>query len=170
MNIEQLSTQLSNISDAVQILARNQITVEHHSTTIDGLVKKNSDYDQRLRDIESLIHQSCDIKAQEFNGYVKDLYTSIKETDKENREFTKYVAGALAVAGAIALGFVWNNDAGQDAKSEKLFNEVSTTLKEVKDSINIMRENLAVLSTNQTHYQEKLDNHIKEAESNENIK
>lgn len=162
MNVEQLSVQLTAINDAVQLLARSKVTLEYHSTTIEGLVKKNTDYDARLRDIESLIHQSCDIKAKEMNGYVKDLYNHIRDTDKENRDFTKYVAAALAVAGSIAIAFVWNNDANQDSNSEKVFKEFTTTLKELKDSVSSMRENLAILSTNQRHYQKKLDDHMTE--------
>ena len=166
MNVEQLSIQLTAINDAVQLLARSKVTLEYHGTTIEGLVKKNNDYDARLRDIESLIHQSCDLKSKEFNEVAKDLYDYVRSTDKDNRDFTKYVAGALAVAGSIAIAFIWNNDANQDANSEKVFKEFTVALKDLKESMSSIRENLAVLSTNQSHYQKKLDDHmIEELES-----
>lgn len=171
MNIEQLSTQIVAINDAIQILARNGTSVAQHTKEIDGLLQKTGKNDERLREIESLIHQSCELKSKEMSEQAKDIYDTMRTMNRDSKDFTKYVAAAIASVGIGMFYYVFNTITAQSAehtefeirqeeKSDKLFNEIFGVMRTIQKDVSDMKSDLAVLHTNQGHYQKKLDDHM----------
>lgn len=175
MNIDQLSTQIVAINDAIQILARSETTVQQHTKEIDSILAKTSKNDERLREIESLIHQSCEMKSKEIQEQKESIHETLDKAMERSTTFTKYVAGAITAGGIIVATWIVNKvdtqqinhaefEATQDAKADKIYNEIFTVMRDIKDDVSSMRSELAVLKTNQDHYQQTLHNHMEDEE------
>ena len=156
MTNEQISIQLISINEALQILARNNVAVEHHTHSIESIIEKNKDYDVRIRDIESLIHQSCDLKTKEMNESAKRIHERIDDIAKEGKNTSLLYTAAVATVGMILFGLVWKTDSEQDIKNDKLYTEIFSVLRNLKDDMSDIKSNLAVINTNQKHYEEEL--------------
>ena len=156
MTTEQIAIQLVNINEALQILARNNVTVEHHSHSIESIIEKNKDYDIRIRDIESLIHQSCDLKTKEMNESAKRIHERIDDVAKESKNTSLLYTAAIATVGMILFGLVWKTDSEQDANNDKLYSEIFGVLRNLQSDMSDIKSNLAVINTNQKHYEEEL--------------
>ena len=175
LNLDQLSMQIIAINDAIQILARNGTSVEQHSKEIEGLIKKTGKNDDRLREIEGLIHQSCELKGKEMQEQKETLHEHISSATERSITFTKYTVGSLAGVGILLASYLMTTmdtrdsvhtafEAKQDEKADKIYQEIFGVLREIKRSMSIIREELAVQKTNQAHYQEILHNHMEDEE------
>lgn len=176
MNIEQLSTQIVAINDAIQILARNGTSVQQHSKEIDSILKTQNKNDERIRDIENLIHQSCELKSREIQEQKENIHNTIDKAMERGTSFTKYVAAAISGIGLILFGWMYNTvstqatdhaafEATQDEKADKIFNEIFGVMREIRTDIGSMRSELAVIKNDQKHYQNQLASHMVEEEN-----
>jgi hypothetical protein len=173
MNIDQLAIQLTAINDAVQILARSNATVVAHTKDIDGLLQKTSKNDERIREIETLIHQSCELKTKEIND------TSERIDQKLSRVYDVsfgYAWKFSAVVGGVGLGMFYytfgtmdNYEANhsayektQDEKSDKIFAELFGVMRDIRNDIGAMKSDMAVIKAEQKHYQKELADHMVE--------
>lgn len=175
MNVEQLSGQIVAINDAIQILARSGTMVESHTKEIDGLLKKTTKNDERLRDIESLIHQSCEMKTKEIGEHSEKIDSKIARVYDVS---FGYAWKFSAVVGGVGLGMFYYVfgvidtttiehtafEARQEEKSDKLFNELFTVMRSIRSDLSTMKADMAVMKNNVKHYQDTLENHMKEEE------
>lgn len=175
MNLDQLSMQIVAINDAMQILARNGTSVQQHSKEIEGLIKRTGKNDDRLREIESLIHQSCELKGKEMQEQKESLHEHISSATERAITFTKYTVGSVSAIGIILAGYLLNTietkdsahtafEAKQDEKVDKIYQEIFGVLRELKDTMGDIKSELAVQKTNQVHYQEVLSDHMEDEE------
>lgn len=175
MTNEQISVQLVAINDAIQILARSGTTVQSHTKEIDNILATQKDYSERIRDIESLIHQSCDLKTKEMQEQ------SAKVDEKLGKVYDRafqYAWQFSAVVGGVGLGmfyYVFNVietktvehtafEATQEEKTDKIFSELFTVMREIRTDVSDMKADMAVMKTNVNHYQETLQGHMAEEE------
>lgn len=175
LDTDKLHMQIVAINDAIQILARSNVTVNNHEKEIGSLLQKQGTNEERLREIENLIHQSCELKTKEMNDQEKAIGIKLEKIEAKAHDYAwKYSAAIASVTLAFfyyVFSVIGDNsrehtefERTQDAKADKIYNEIFDVLRDVRTTMSDLKADVAVLTSKQENYQTILHTHMQEEE------
>jgi len=136
---KKLESTTENINEAIQILARSQVTIEHHSEQISAISKKVDNLEKRERVIEDALHVKCETHKDnittKYDKEVKDIYIKVDdEIDKQDGKGMKRFLLSLGIL-SVVFGYMYLDLNSAKDTSEKQYNIIITKLDELKKDV-----------------------------------
>ena len=122
---------MTQMSDAVEILARSQIKLEFHDEQINTILSVQKEHDVSIKNLETSIYQACDAKKDELKNAEEKLHTRINEqSDEVDGKITTKFIWAVAVT-LCCFGYIVIDDRSSNEKMDTILKTVVKTDKQV---------------------------------------
>ena len=136
--IAELKTTVSAVADAVTVLSRSQVTIEHHTDKIDENSSDIKAIKKELVDLTNEIHGRCDITKDHIGTEDGKLYRRIEDTAKmlESNGWKRlfYVVSILTFLFGYLYLDIGRVDEDSNTKYEKIMTKLDEILVKVSDN------------------------------------
>lgn len=166
--VNELKNTSTIMSEAIQIIARKEVTVEHHSESIKTLFDKAEKNEEDIKKLNSSIYESCNLKTKEIEKKGEAVKTELKPeiAKTEKNGVGRFVVAMLAITTVFSYFYYDMKDVKKDVREEieKVEKEVKeerlsviNKLDNILDVVNSMAIQVKSNSINTKHNKELLE-------------
>ena len=155
--IGDMASKIGKMSDTMEMLARHSVTTQHHTEQIKVLATREEKIEDRINEIEPLIHQACEMKGREIDGYVKDLYKKIDANDKETNTNVNYKIGAVFTEFTLLFGYAYTDYQANNSQDIARDNVIFEKLDKLIEGQSDLKKDVAVNKLDIQHMKQEID-------------
>jgi hypothetical protein len=155
--VNELKNTSAMMSEAIQIIARKEVTVEHHSESIKILFGKAEKNEEDIKKINSSIYESCSLKTKEIESKADDVKSELRpEIAKvEKNGVGRFVLAMTVISGIFTYFYYDMKDIKSNVKSDVVV--IMEKLDDMSRVINSIEVQVKANSLNTKHNKELLE-------------